>query len=114
MATDSSFIEYVCDQASLGRQLSYRKMFGEYALYLEGKVIAFACDNSLFLKPTAPVRALLGREPDALPYPQAKPHFRIDDALDDPALLKRLLLLTAAELPLPKPKAAKKTRAASG
>jgi len=111
MATDSSFIDHVCDQAGLGAQLSHRKMFGEYALYLEGKVVAFACDNSLFLKPTEAGRALLKREPDALPYPQAKPHFRIDDALDDPPLLRRLLQATAEQLPLPKPKRQKVTAA---
>ena len=26
--------------------LSYRKMFGEYALYLDGKVVALVCDRS--------------------------------------------------------------------
>jgi TfoX/Sxy family transcriptional regulator of competence genes len=107
MATDASFIDHVCDQAGLGGQLSHRKMFGEYALYLDGKVVAFACDNSLFLKPTEAGRAQLKREPDAPPYPGAKLYFRVDDALDDPPLLRRLLQATAAELPLPKPKRAK-------
>jgi len=110
MATDAGFISHICDQAGLGPQLSHRKMFGEYALYLDGKVVAFACDNSLFLKPTDAGRELLKREPDALPYPTAKPHFRIDDALDDPSLLRRLLQATAAQLPLPKLKKPKAER----
>jgi len=108
MATDQSFVDYVCDQAQLGRALTFKKMFGEYALYVEGKVVAFACDNMLFLKPNEAARAILQREPDASPYPQAKLHFKIDDALDDPPLLRRLLWESAALMPQPKPKAAKK------
>ena len=106
MATDAGFVEHVCDQAQL-RGLTYRKMFGEYALYVDGKVVALACDNSLFLKPTDAARALLKTEPDGTPFPGARPHYRIDMALDDPPLLNRLLRDTAAVLPAPKPKPVK-------
>jgi TfoX/Sxy family transcriptional regulator of competence genes len=107
MATDASFVEHVCDQANL-RGLTFRKMFGEYALYVDGKVVALACDNSLFLKPTDAARAILKAEPAGTPFPGAKPHYCIDIALDDPPLLNRLLRETADVLPLPKPKAARK------
>lgn len=52
MATDNSFMQYVAEQIDLGGRLSYRKMFGEYAVYLDEKVVALVCDNSLFIKPT--------------------------------------------------------------
>ena len=52
MATDLSFVEYVREQAGLEHRLTHRKMFGEYALYLEGRVVAFVCDNQVFIKPT--------------------------------------------------------------
>jgi len=107
MATDASFVEYVADCAQL-RGLTYRKMFGEYALYLDGKVVALACDNSLFLKPTAASRAILKSEPAGTPFPGCKPHYCIDESLDDTPLLQRLLRETAEELPEPKPKPAKK------
>ena len=29
MASDQSFVEYVCEQANLSDALSYKKMFGE-------------------------------------------------------------------------------------
>lgn len=35
MATDTSFMQYVAEQIDLGGRLSYRKMFGEYAVYLD-------------------------------------------------------------------------------
>ena len=48
MATDASFIEYVREQAGLGDRLGYRKMFGEYALYVDGLVVALVCDDQVF------------------------------------------------------------------
>lgn len=108
MASDPDFVAHVCDQAGLGPALAYRKMFGEYALYLDGKVIALVCDNQLFLKPTAAAQSLLGREPAHAPYPNAKPHFRLDAELEDPERLRALLSATAAALPPPKPERPKR------
>lgn len=104
MASDPGFVQYVCEQAEEISELSYRKMFGEYALYLRGKVIAFICDNQLFVKPTAAGRALLKSPAEAPPYPGAKPYFLIDEQLDDRELLCRLFRVTESELPAPKPK----------
>lgn len=80
-------------------------MFGEYAIYLHGKVIAFACNNELYVKPTAQGRALLGKVSEHPPYPGAKLYFRIDDEMEDRELLRTLFQTTASVLPLPKPKA---------
>lgn len=98
MASDRSFVEYVASQAGLGSVLTHKKMFGEYALYLNGTVIAFVCDNQLFLKPTAEGRTLLACVSEHPPYPKAKPHFRIDAELDDRELLRRLFQVTARAL----------------
>ncbi len=110
MASDADFVAYVCEQAGLGAALSYRKMFGEYALYLDGRVVALVCDDMLYVKPTAAGRALLDTVEEAPPYPGAKPHWRMDDVLDDGERLARLLIATAAALPLPKPKTPKAAR----
>lgn len=102
MASDLNYVEYICDQAGLAGRLSFRKMFGEYALYLDGKVVAFVCDNQLYLKPTEAGRALLARV-DARPFfPRGKPYFRLAEEIDDRALLQRLLSTTALALPMPK------------
>jgi len=106
MSTDQAFVEYVQSQSGLWNEISFRKMFGEYALYLHGRVVAFACDNQLYLKPTEEVRAMLGKVSEAPPYPGGKLHFQLDEQLEDRELLRRLLFATAAALPLPKPKAA--------
>lgn len=107
MATDPSFIEYVADQSQLRERLNLKKMFGEYALYLDGKVIAFACDNSLFVKPSEETRQLTANLPEHPPYPGAKPYPVADELLDEPDALRDLLLATARAMPPPKPKTRK-------
>ena len=49
-----------------------RKMFGEYALYLDGKVVALVCDDQLFLKPTPGRWPCCPTARPAPPYPGAK------------------------------------------
>jgi DNA transformation protein and related proteins len=110
MASDQKFVDYVCDQAS-GARLTFKKMFGEYALYADTKVVAFICDNQLFIKPTEAGKAVLEKSghamTQALPYPSAKPHYLIDELLENRELLVQLIAQTAQALPLPKPKLAK-------
>jgi TfoX/Sxy family transcriptional regulator of competence genes len=104
MASDPDFVEYVCDQMSGAGTITYRKMFGEYAVYCEGKVVALICDNQLFVKPTEAGHAVIGKPVEAPPYPGAKAHFLIEERLDDREWLAHLIRVTDAELPVPKPK----------
>ncbi len=110
MATDLTFVDYVVEQLGLGDRLNYKKMFGEYSFYLDGKLVALACDNSLFVKPSAAAAALAPGLPEQAPYPGAKPCVVADELLDDSELISRLIVETAALMPLPKPK---KPRAAT-
>ena len=104
MATERSFVDYVTEVVGLGSRLTHKKLFGEYALYLDGKVVAFACDNSLFIKPSRAVETLAPDLPKGPPYPEAKDYPIADELLDDPEALRRLIEETAALMPLPKPK----------
>jgi len=107
MPTDKDFVDYVGEQAQLDGHLSFRRMFGEYGVYLDGKVIAFICDNSLFVKPTKATEKITQALPRRSPYPQAKPYPVADELLDDSEALKSLLVQTAQDLPVPKPRKAK-------
>lgn len=104
MASDQAFADYVCDQIAAAGAVSCRKMFGEYAVYCNGKVVALICDNQFYLKPTAAGRALIGKVAEAPPYPGAKPYFLIGERVDDREWLSGLVRATEAELPAPKPK----------
>jgi TfoX/Sxy family transcriptional regulator of competence genes len=105
MATDAGFMAHLADQLRGFGAFSHRRMFGEYALYLDAKVVALVCDNQLFVKPTDAGRVLLG--PGAatgLPFPRAKPCFLASDLIDEREALARLLRVTADALPEPKPR----------
>jgi TfoX/Sxy family transcriptional regulator of competence genes len=104
MATEQNFVDYVTEVAGLGARLTHKKMFGEYALYLDGKVVAFACDNSLFIKPSKATATLAPDLPQGPPYPGAKDYPIADELLDDPEALRRLLVETGNLMPLPKEK----------
>jgi TfoX/Sxy family transcriptional regulator of competence genes len=104
MASDLGFVEYVAEQMSGGGTITFRKMFGEYAIYCDGKVVALVCDDRLYVKETSAGRVFIGDPGEAPPYANAKLHFLIEDHLDDRAWVSELIRVTAGELPVPKPK----------
>ncbi len=115
MATDRIFVDYVAEQLGLGARLGHKKMFGEYALYIDGKVVGFVCDNSLFIKPNPAVARLAPDLPQRPPYPGAKNYPVADELLDDSEALRRVFIDSAAVLPAPKSrlKPVKTTRASA-
>lgn len=108
MASDREFVTFVCEQLRGAGEVSSKRMFGEAAIYLDGKVVGLVCDNQLFLKTTESGRAKIGSPVEAPPFPGANNWFLMTD-LDDPEFLADLVRVTAEALPAPKIKA-KKTR----
>ena len=103
MATDIDFVNYLRDHIRHPDLISVKKMFGEYAMYYDTKVVALICDNQLFIKPTDAGRHYIGNELiEAAPYSGAKNYFLIDDRLEDSEWLSKLIKVTADALPLPK------------
>jgi DNA transformation protein and related proteins len=109
VASDREFVKFVCDQLNGAGEISSRRMFGEAAVYLQDKVIGLVCDNQFFVKPTEPGRTKIGVPIEAPPFPGATHWFLMAD-LDDPEFLADLVRITAAALPTPKPKKARKTK----
>lgn len=102
MSTDISFVEFIVDQLEDAGEITYRKMFGEYALYCNGKVVALICDEQLFVKPTEAGRAFIGDVIEAPPYTGASMYFLIEDRIESREWLSELITLTYKELPEPK------------
>jgi DNA transformation protein len=111
MSTKASTIEYIEDQL-VGLNVTSRKMFGEYALYCDGKVVALVCDDTLFVKITDEGKRYVGSHyKEGAAYPGAKPSMIIDeDLIDDRGWLEELIRITTDHVPKPKPKAKKKKR----
>ncbi|HEX7510438.1 MAG TPA: TfoX/Sxy family protein [Chitinivibrionales bacterium] len=107
MASDKNFLDFIVDHIGNAGIVTYRKMFGEYALYCDNKVVALICDNQLFVKPTEAGRKYIGAVVEAPPYSGAKMYLLIDDKIENSEWLSGLIKLTAQELPGPKPKPGK-------
>ena len=110
MATSPATVEHLLDVLSGAGDLSVRKMFGEYGLYLNGTIVAFICDDTLFLKPTPGALALLPGVEQGPCYPGSKPYLILTETLDDPDLCLRALRAVTNDAPPPKPKAPKKPK----
>jgi TfoX/Sxy family transcriptional regulator of competence genes len=84
-------------------RFTLKPMFGEHALYADGKVVALVCDDRVFVKVHDTTKDLADCEL-APPYPGAKDHYVVEEGLlTDPAFAKMLVALAKA-LPAPKAK----------
>jgi TfoX/Sxy family transcriptional regulator of competence genes len=104
VSSDPGFVEYICDQVAGAGVISSRKMFGEWAVYSGHKVVALICVDRLFVRPTAAGRAFIGEPIELPPYPGAKPHFLVDDRIDDREWLSELIRVTEREIAPPETK----------
>ena len=68
MASNPEFVQYIADQLAPAGQVTYHKMFGDYGVYLDGKMFALVCDDQLFIKITKEGAALAPQLPKAPPY----------------------------------------------
>jgi TfoX/Sxy family transcriptional regulator of competence genes len=80
-------------------------MFGEYALYADGKVVALVCDDQLYVKILPASEALESVCEKGEPYPGAKPHYVVEeDQLSKLNDLPGILFDIADSLPAKKKK----------
>ncbi|MDE6415608.1 MAG: transcriptional regulator [Duncaniella sp.] len=106
MACTIEFIETICDILAPLGSVSYRKMMGDYVIYLNEKCIITACDNTAFVKKLPCIDALMTDAETGCPYPGAKEAY-ILDLTDQSKVLKIVAELWEA-LPYPKSKKPRK------
>jgi len=105
MSSQKSNVDYLLEQIAPAGNISVRAMFGEYAFYCDGKVVALFCDDQLFLKPTKAGVTYIGAIVEGIPYPGAKSQILISgEKWDDSEWLSTLVRMTANELPVSKMK----------
>lgn len=104
MASEQKIVDFIIDQMGMSEHITYKKMFGEYAVYFDSKLFALVCENKLYIKPTQAGRTFIKDVVEAPPYVGAKPSFLIEEQLDDHVWLRQLVAITVKELPEPKPK----------
>ena len=107
MASKIEFVEFIVDQLQEAGLITYKKMFGEYGIYCDGKIFGVICDDQLYIKVTEAGEKMAPQLPKASPYTGAKPHFLVED-VDDREFLTGFVTATCKELPMPAPKKPRK------
>ena len=97
MASSLSYVEFLMEQLSGAGTITFRRMFGEYGLYCDGKYFACVCDDRLLVKITPAGEALLPDCPRGIPY-EGGGEMLLPD-VEDRELLTALARVTCAALP---------------
>lgn len=102
MATTKEYLDFVLEQLGGIPGIDYKKMFGEYLIYIGGKPALLVCDNTVFVKKLPELASLLQDAPEGLPYEGTKPHYMLD--VENRALTEQVLEIVERVTPLPKPR----------
>ena len=106
MATSQEFLEFVCEQLNGAGNLRYRKMFGEYMIYINEKPVVLVCDNTVFIKKLSQLSDVMQNSECGYPYDGAKEHYILD--IDDAQEAKKIVRIAEAATPTPKRKSRNK------
>jgi TfoX/Sxy family transcriptional regulator of competence genes len=102
MGTSPDFIQYICDQIAGVGDVRYRKMFGEYMVYVNDKPILLVCDNTVYVKKITATDEMMACAEKSVPYQGAKEHHILD--IDDAEFCKKVVSVMESYIPFPKPK----------
>ncbi len=105
MATSENFIKYVCDELDGVGNIRYRKMFGEYLIYINEKPIITVCDETVYVKKLECLEEKMKDAEVGYPYEGAKEHYILD--IDNQEFSKMIVSEIEAVTPLPIKKAKK-------
>lgn len=100
--TTSDYIEFVCGQIRGGYSVRYKKMFGEYMVYVNDKPVLLVCDNTVYVKKLPQLSYLLADAECGVPYAGAKEHYILD--IENDELLSSVIKILEEVTPLPKKK----------
>lgn len=100
MATSVDYIEFVCGQIKGNYFVRYKKMFGEYMLYVNDKPILLVCDNCVFVKKLKEIEHLMIDAEQGVPYAGSKVHYILD--MENCDLVCKVVSILEAITPLPK------------
>jgi TfoX/Sxy family transcriptional regulator of competence genes len=110
MSTQKETIEFILEKLD-DKAFSTRSMFGEYALYANGKVVGFVCDDQLYVKilPASEELETVCEKGEA--YPGSKLYYVVEEhQLSQLPYLPRLLLDVAKAVPEKKKKKPKNSK----
>ena len=94
MASSKDYFQFVLELLKEVRNISYKKMMGEYILYKDDVIFGGVYDNRFLIKKT---KSLLNSGlKEQIPYPNAKPMLLVDS--EDPDEIKEIVELVYKDL----------------
>lgn len=102
MATTNEYIEYVCEQIKDLGEVRYKKMFGEFMVYVNDKPVIIVCDNIPFVKKLDCIKDVMQDAETGYPYNGAKEHYILN--IDDSEFCKSIITKIEKVTPVPKKK----------
>jgi len=99
MASTQEYIEFVCSQIGSDWIVRYRKMFGDYMVYVSGKPLLLVCNNTVYVRELECVAGLLESADRGFPYQGAKEHYIVD--VEDRSLLNQVIEVLEKVIPVP-------------
>ena len=102
MPTSEEYIEFECEQILDVGIIRYKKMFGEYMIYVNDKPVLLVCDSTVYVKKLDCIDELMREADRGFPYKGAKEHYVLD--VEDTDFCKEIVEILEKVTPIPKPK----------
>ena len=83
-------------------EIRYKKMFGEFMVYLNDKPVIIVCNNVPFVKKLDCIENMMQDAEIGFPYKGAKEHYVLD--IDNMEFCKSVIIEIEKVTPIPKPK----------
>lgn len=106
MATSLEYVKFVCDQIHGLGDIRYRKMFGEYMIYLNDKPILLICDDTVFVKKLECIVDKMLYADTGIPYEGAKEHYILD--IESSEFSREIIVILEKNTNIPKSRKSKK------
>ena len=103
MPSSKEYLDFILEQLSDLKEITYRAMMGEYIIYYRGKIVGGIYDDRLLVKPIKSVISLMPNATYELPYEGAKEMILLE-YVDNKDFLSRLFKAMYDELPTPNKK----------
>ncbi len=102
MSTSKEYMDFVLEQLDGISGVTYRKMFGEYLVYVQERPVLLVCDNCVMVKKLPALAHLMADAPEGIPYDGAKAHYLLD--VENRELVKAVVEILVQVTPVPRRK----------
>ena len=102
MASSLGYVAFVCEQIDGVGDIRFKKMLGEYMVYVNNKPVLLVCDDTVYVKVNTHTTELLDGCHMGVPYKGATEHYILD--IENRELSQKVVILLEDITPVPKPR----------